>query len=507
MSTEILVDVTPMEARVAVLENGLVQDIHIERQARRGHVGNIYVGRVLRVMPGMQAAFVDIGLERSGFIHLADVIGSSAAADARIADHLRQGQLITVQVLKDPLGAKGARLSAELSVSTRYLVYMPGRDHVGVSQRIEDAEERERLQAVLAAALAQEDLVQEGPAHSEPAGSVQEGAAPQAPQRGGYILRTAAEGAGAAEIGADLRYLKRLWAVVARRQSAAAEPGLLYADLPLPLRAVRDFARQGVERIVIDSRENCTALRDFCLKYMPEMAQLVEDYDEERALFDRHGVEDDIQRALQPVVTLKSGGHLVIDQTEAMTTVDVNTGSFVGRHNQEDTLFKTNLEAASVLARQLRLRNLGGIIIVDFIDMRDAEHRRQVHRALEKAMARDPARNKLSGVSELGLVEMTRKRTRESLERMLCEACPSCAGRGRLKTVETVCYEIFREILRAARACETGELRVLACPAVVECLLAGEFFDAAELESCTARTISFRAEPDYGREHFDIVRL
>lgn len=507
MSAEILVDVTPMEARVAVLENGLVQDIHIERQARRGHVGNIYVGRVVRVMPGMQAAFVDIGLERSGFIHLADVIGSSAAADARIADHLRQGQLITVQVLKDPLGAKGARLSAELSVSTRYLVYMPGRDHVGVSQRIEDAEERERLQAVLAAALAQEDLVQEGSAHKEPAGSVQEGPAPEALQRGGYILRTAAEGAGAAEIGADLRYLKRLWAVVARRQSAAAEPGLLYADLPLPLRAVRDFARQGVERIVIDSRENCTALRDFCLKYMPEMAQLVEYYNGERPLFDRHGVEDDIQRALQPVVTLKSGGHLVIDQTEAMTTVDVNTGSFVGRHNQEDTLFKTNLEAASVLARQLRLRNLGGIIIVDFIDMRDAEHRRQVHRALEKAMARDPARNKLSGVSELGLVEMTRKRTRESLERMLCEACPSCAGRGLLKTVETVCYEIFREILRAARACETGELRVLACPAVVECLLDGKFFDAAELESCTARTISFRAEPDYGREHFDIVRL
>ena len=507
MSAEILVDVTPMEARVAVLENGLLQDIHIERQARRGHVGNIYVGRVVRVMPGMQAAFVDIGLERSGFIHLADVIGSSAAADARIADHLRQGQLITVQVLKDPLGAKGARLSAELSVSTRYLVYMPGRDHVGVSQRIEDAEERERLQAVLAAALAQEDLVQEGSAHKEPAGSVQEGPAPEALQRGGYILRTAAEGAGAAEIGADLRYLKRLWAVVARRQSAAAEPGLLYADLPLPLRAVRDFARQGVERIVIDSRENCTALRDFCLKYMPEMAQLVEYYNGERPLFDRHGVEDDIQRALQPVVTLKSGGHLVIDQTEAMTTVDVNTGSFVGRHNQEDTLFKTNLEAASVLARQLRLRNLGGIIIVDFIDMRDAEHRRQVHRALEKAMARDPARNKLSGVSELGLVEMTRKRTRESLERMLCEACPSCAGRGLLKTVETVCYEIFREILRAARACETGELRVLACPAVVECLLDGKFFDAAELESCTARTISFRAEPDYGREHFDIVRL
>ena len=473
-----------MEARVAILENGLVQDLHIERRARRGHVGNLYRGRVARVMPGMQAAFVDIGLERNGFIHLADVIGASAAADARIADHLREGQLITVQVLKDPLGAKGARLSAELSVSARYLVYMPGRDHVGVSQRIEDAGERERLQGALAAALAQE------------------GMAP-----GGYILRTAAEGAGVAEIGADLRYLKRLWAVVARRQSAAAGPRLLYEDLPLPLRAVRDFARQGLERIVIDSRENFTALRDFCLKYMPEVADLVEYYDGERALFDRRGVEDDIQRALRRVVTLKSGGHLVIDQTEAMTTIDVNTGSFVGRHKQEDTLFQTNLEAASALARQLRLRNLGGIIIVDFIDMRDAEHRRQVHRALEKAMARDPARNKITGVSELGLVEMTRKRTRESLERILCEACPSCAGRGVLKTVETVCYEIFREILRAARACESGELRVLACPAVIEGLMDGESFKAGELNSSTAPTISFRAEPDYGREHFDIVPL
>lgn len=478
-----------MEARVAILENGLVQDLHIERRARRGHVGNIYSGRVARVMPGMQAAFVDIGLKRNGFIHLADVIGASAAAEARIADHLCEGQLITVQVLKDPLGAKGARLSAELSVSARYLVYMPGRDHVGVSQRIEDAGERERLQGALAAALAQEGLAQEGLAP------------------GGYILRTAAEGAGAAEIGADLRYLKRLWAVVARRQSAAAGPCLLYEDLPLPLRAVRDFARQGIERIVIDSRENFTALRDFCLKYMPEVADLVEYYDGERALFDRRGVEDDVQRALRRVVTLKSGGHLVIDQTEAMTTIDVNTGSFVGRHKQEDTLFQTNLEAASALARQLRLRNLGGIIIVDFIDMRDAEHRRQVHRALEKAMARDPARNKITAVSELGLVEMTRKRTRESLERILCEACPSCAGRGVLKTVETVCYEIFREILRAARACESGELRVLACPAVIEGLMDGESFKAGELKSFTAPTISFRAEPDYGREHFDIVPL
>ncbi|MEM6775086.1 MAG: ribonuclease E/G, partial [Pseudomonadota bacterium] len=306
---------------------------------------------------------------------------------------------------------------------------------------------------------------------------------------------------------ADRRYLTRLWTVVARRMQAAEAPQLLYEDLPLQLRTVRDLARPGVERIVIDSHENFAALRDFCSKYMPEVAELVELYGGERPLFDFHGVEEDIQRALGRVVPLKSGGHLVIDQTEAMTTIDVNTGSFVGKRSQEETLFKTNLEAATALARQLRLRNIGGIIIVDFIDMSDAEHRRQVHRALEKAMARDPARNKITGVSDLGLVEMTRKRTRESLERTLCEACPSCDGRGVLKTAETVCYEIFREILRDARAYETGDLMVIASPKVVERLLDEESASAGELESFIGRTIGFRAEPDYGQEQFDIVLL
>ena len=483
MSAEILVNVTPMEARVAVVENGAAQDIHVERQASRGIVGNIYAGRVARVMPGMQAAFVEIGAQRTAFLHLADIIGP-AAANARIADHLHDGQLIIVQVVKDPIGSKGARLTAQLSVSTRYLVYMPDNDHVGVSQRIEDGRERQRLQEVLAAAVDSEEM---------PAG--------------GYILRTAAEGVGHEEIRADLRFLKRLWAVVARRMEAASEPQLLYEDLPLQLRVVRDLARPEVTRILVDSQENFAALRDFCGKYMPEVADLVELYGGERPIFELHGVEDDIQRALGRVVPLKSGGHLVIDQTEAMTTIDVNTGSFVGRRSQEETLFKTNLEAATVLARQLRLRNLGGIIIVDFIDMHDAEHRRQVHRALEKAMARDPARNTITGVSELGLVEMTRKRTRESLERMLCETCPSCDGRGVLKTAETVCYEIFREILRDARAYETGDLLVIASPTVVERLLDEETASAGELESFIGRTIGFRAEPDYGQEQFDIVLL
>jgi ribonuclease G len=406
-------------------------------------------------------------------------------ADERIADHLREGQLITVQVLKDPLGQKGARLSTQLSVSTRYLVYMPQSDHVGVSQRIEDGNERSRLQQVLAKALDSESM---------------DGA-------GGYILRTVAEGAGEAEISADLRFLKRLWDVVSRRAMAADKPQLLYEDLPLQLRTVRDLARPGIGRILIDSHENYLALQEFCVKYMPEIAPLVEHYDGERPILDLHGIEDDIQRALDKVVPLKSGGHLVIDQTEAMTTIDVNTGSFVGRRSQDETIFKTNLEAATALARQLRLRNLGGIIIVDFIDMRDAEHRRQVHRALEKAMARDPARNKITGVSELGLVEMTRKRTRESLERLLCEECPSCGGRGVLKTAETLCYEIFREILRDARAYETGGLMVLAAQSVVDRLLDEESANVGDLESFIGRAISFRAEPDYGQEQFDIVLL
>jgi ribonuclease G len=485
VNEEILVNVTPMETRVAVVENGAAQDIHIERQASRGIVGNIYSGRVARVLPGMQAAFVEIGIERSGFIHIADVLGPGAAPDERIADHLREGQLVTVQVVKDPLGKKGARLTTQLSVSTRYLVYMPQSDHVGVSQRIEDTAERARLQEVLAEALDSEGMEDSG----------------------GYILRTAAEGAGGAEIGADLRFLKRLWAAVSRRAASADTPQLLYEDLPLQLRTVRDLARPGIGRILIDSLENYAALREFCVQYMPEVADLLEHYQGDRPIFDLHGIEEDLQRALARNVPLKSGGYLVIDQTEAMTTIDVNTGSFVGRRNQEETLFKTNLEAATALARQLRLRNIGGIIIVDFIDMQDAEHRRQVERALEKAMARDPARNKITGVSDLGLIEMTRKRTRDSLERLLCEECPACAGRGVLKTAETVCYEIFREILRDARAYETGDLLVLASRPVVDRLLDEESANAGELESFIGRTISFRPETDYGQEQFDIVLL
>ncbi|MEP5568515.1 MAG: ribonuclease G [Halioglobus sp.] len=489
MSEEILVNVTPMETRVAVVDNGATQDIHIERSASRGMVGNIYAGKVVRVLPGMQAAFVDIGAERTSFIHVSDIFvsgsdGRSQASDA-IGDHLHDGKKVIVQVTKDPLGSKGARLTTELSVSSRYLVFMPQNDHVGVSQQIDDAEERERLQQLLADGLAAEEMGKEG----------------------GYILRTAAEGVGLDEVRADLRFLKRLWTAVTRRGKAARKAELLYSDLALHMRTVRDLARPGVERILIDSRESFTALQEFCSEYMPEVSGLLEHYPGERPLFDLHGIEEELQRALGRKVELKSGGYLIIDQTEAMTTIDVNTGSFVGRRNLEETIFKTNLEAATMLARQLRLRNLGGIIIVDFIDMQDEEHRRQVHRTLEKAMAKDPARNKITGVSDLGLVEMTRKRTRESLEQLLCEDCSVCRGRGVLKTAETVCYEIFREIMRDARAYENDTLMVLASQGVIDRLLDEESANVADLEEFIGKTISLRVEPDNNPEHFDIVLL
>lgn len=489
MSEEILVNVTPMETRVAVVDNGITQDIHIERSVSLGMVGNIYAGKVVRVLPGMQAAFVDIGAERTSFIHVSDIHDPALEGRARgsdaISDHLHEGKKLIVQVTKDPLGTKGARLTTELSVSSRYLVFMPQNRHVGVSQRIDDAQERARLQALLSEALTGEEMTDEG----------------------GYILRTAAEGVGLEEIRTDLRFLKRLWAAVSRRARAARKAELLYTELPLHMRTVRDLARPGVERILIDSRESYSALVGFCSEYMPEVSGLLEHYSGERPLFDLHGIEEDIQRALSRKVSLKSGGYLVIDQTEAMTTIDVNTGSFVGRRNLEETIFKTNLEAATMLARQLRIRNLGGIIIVDFIDMRDEEHRRQVHRSLEKAMARDPARNKITDVSELGLVEMTRKRTRESLEQLLCEDCPVCQGRGVLKTAETVCYEIFREIMREARAYEADSLLVLAAQGVIDRLLDEESANLADLEEFIGKRISLRVEPDNNPEHFDIVLL
>ena len=504
MSEEILVNVTPRETRVAVVENGMLQELHIERGWRRGVVGNIYKGKVQRVMPGMQAAFVDIGLERAAFLHANDIfratlappVDPDAPADGEpapgpaqtpptvvppITELLRDGQEVVVQVVKDPIGSKGARLTTQISIPSRYLVFLPQSRVVGVSARIEDDTERSRLKAVVAA-------------HSTPGG-------------GGYIVRTNAEGQPDEAIAEDIAYLGRAWSLIEQNVGTARVGTCVYEDLSLPMRAVRDLIRRDVEKVKVDSRETCEKLRRFAAQFMPGLAEKIEHYAGARPVFDLYGVEDEIQRALDKEVPLKSGGYLVIDQTEAMTTIDVNTGSFLGQRNLEETVYRTNLEAAQAVARQLRLRNLGGIIIIDFIDMLDPEHRRQVLRTLEKSLARDHAKTTVYDFSPLGLVEMTRKRTVESLQRQLSEPCHECGGRGTLKTAETVTYEIFREITRAVRQFEAARLLVIASPKVVARITDEESAAVAELEEFLGKTIRFQADEQYTQEQFDVVLL
>ncbi|HEX2083639.1 MAG TPA: ribonuclease G [Xanthomonadaceae bacterium] len=507
MTEEILVNVTPRETRVAVVENGMLQELHIERGWSRGVVGNIYKGRVQRVMPGMQAAFVDIGLERAAFLHANDIFRPAPVPSASVEEEgdvavppptpkpitelVREGQDIVVQVVKDPIGSKGARLTTQLSIPSRYLVLLPQSQVIGVSARIEDEAERARLKGLVA------EL------------------APSPAQ--GYIVRTNAESQPSEALAEDIAYLGRAWALVEQQSRDSRTGSCVYEDLSLPLRAVRDLMRRDVEKVRVDSRETCDKLRAFAAQYMPGwstpnangpgLAEKIEHYGGARPIFDLYGVEDEIQHALDKEVPLKSGGYLVIDQTEAMTTVDVNTGSFLGQRNLEETVYRTNLEAAQAVARQLRLRNLGGIIIIDFIDMVDPEHRRQVLRTLEKSLAKDHAKTTVYDFSPLGLVEMTRKRTVESLERQLCEPCHECGGRGMLKTAETVTYEIFREITRAVRQFEAARLLVIASPKVVARITEEESTAVAELEEFLGKSIRFQADEQYLQEQFDVVLL
>ncbi len=483
MTEEVLINVTPPETRVAVVENGVVQEIIIERAERCGLVGNIYKGRVCRVLPGMQAAFVDIGLERAAFLHASDIHSVCSPNGAQIHELVHEGDLIVVQVVKDPLGTKGARLTTNLSIASRYLVYMPKVATTGVSQKIEDEEERRRLREMLQRQVECQGI------------------------EGGFIARTAAEGVSEEAIEKDITFLLKLWSGIRERCANTSQIALIHGDLPLALRALRDLVTPEVERIRIDSRTMVERALDFASNYIPDIASRIEHYQGERPLFDLYGVEEEIRKALQRKVSLKSGGHLVIDQTEAMTTIDVNTGAFVGHRNLEETIFKTNLEAAQAICRQLRLRNLGGIIIIDFIDMIEEEHKRQVLRALEKCLARDHAKTQISEVSSLGLVEMTRKRTRESLEHILCEPCPCCGGRGSIKTAQTTCYEIFREILRESRQFEVKTFLVLASPEVVDRLLDEESAHLAELEEFIGRPIKLQAEALYTQEQYDIVLI
>lgn len=487
MSEEILMNITSMESRVALIENGVLQEIYIERACSRGIVGNIYKGKVVRVLPGMQAAFVDIGLERAAFIHVSEIIPRNERNGIDIAEYsilelVHEGQSLVVQVTKEPLGTKGARLTTHISLPARYLVMMPQNNHVGISLRIEDEEERERLRQLVDSCMEQYE--------GEPSG---------------FILRTAADGIGEREVQADILFLRRLWVSIQETIRESQSPAVIYEDLSLQLRTMRDLVSPDIEKVRIDSQKAFHKVHKFVKKLVPQVDGCVEYYAGERPIFDLFGTEDEINKALIRKVQLKSGGHLIIDQTEAMTTIDVNTGAFVGHRNLEETTFKTNLEAAIAIARQLRLRNLGGIIIIDFIDMEDVEHQRQVQRAFDKAIEKDHAKTNVTGVSDLGLVEMTRKRTRESLENILCEPCPTCNGRGTLKTAETVCYEIFREILRAVRAYECEGYLVLAAEEVIDRLLDEESNHVADLEEYICKPIRFQVETIYSQEQFDVV--
>ena len=489
MTAELLVNVTPSETRVAYIDGGILQEIHIDRESRRGIAGNIYKGRVSRVLPGMQAAFVDIGLDKAAFLHASDIMPHTecVAGDEQkkfsvreLAELVRQGQDLKVQVVKDPLGTKGARLTTDITLPSRYLVFMPGASHVGVSQRIESEQERERLKKVVA------DYCDEN---------------------GGFIIRTAAEGVGETELARDAAFLKRLWGKVSERKKRNQTRSLLYGELALAQRILRDFAEAELDRIRIDSRQTYELLLDFTAEYMPEITRKLELYSGKQPIFDLFDVENEIQRALERKVELKSGGYLIIDQTEAMTTIDINTGAFVGHRNLEETIFNTNVEATQAIARQLRLRNLGGIIIIDFIDMSDEEHRRRVLHSLETALSRDRVKTGIHGFSALGLVEMTRKRTRESLEHVLCGQCPACQGRGSVRTVETVCYEIMREIVRVHHAYDTDRFLVYTSPRVAEALKSEESHALAELEIFIGKTVKIHAEPLYNQEQFDVVMM
>lgn len=487
MAEELLVHVTPQETQVSLVDNGTLQEFYIERASRQGLVGNIYLGKVLRVLPGMQSAFVDIGLGRAAFLHVSDILvcapelmtDSSDEALPDIGEVLQVGQVLPVQIVKDPIGQKGARLTTSLSLASRYLVFMPSLSRVGISHRIEEEGERERLEAIVSGFATE----------------------------GGWIVRTAAESVPAEALQENRDYLNRLWDTLQSRLAKGQAGDCIFEDLPLSLRAMRDLVAPSTERIRVDQQTAFQKMQAFAEDFMPQALSKLEHYQKDSPLSERYQIDEAIKRALQRKVGLKSGGHLVIDQREALTTIDVNTGAFVGRRSLDETIFKTNLEAADEIARQLRVRNLGGIIIIDFIDMSDPNHRAQVLNTFEHALAADHVKTTISGVSDLGLVEMTRKRTRESLEQQLCEVCPTCQGRGTIKTVETICLDIMRDILHLSRRHNPQGFLVLAAESVVDRILSDESAMVADLADAVKCSVQFQAEPEYGQENFDVVLM
>ncbi len=490
---DILINWSPQETRVAVVENGAVQELHLERTLERGLVGNVYLGKVTRVLPGMQSAFIDIGMERAAFLHVADLVGNmlqrhaeGAAREAPqvpIEKQIFEGQSLLVQVIKDPMGTKGARLSTQISIAGRMLVFMPQDTHIGISQKILP-EQRE--------ALRQRLIRLASSTQGEP---------------GGFIVRTNAEDASDQELTEDIAYLGKAWSRIKSMAQKLPPKSLLHQDLSLMQRVLRDLVGEGTQSIRIDSKEQFQALNAFGQEFMPAAVARLQHYRGERPIFDLFNIDDEVTRALGRRVDLKSGGYLIIDQTEALTTVDVNTGGFVGARNFDETVFKTNLEAAIAIARQLRLRNLGGIIVIDFIDMQHEHHRSAVLQELTKHLARDRVKTMVSGFSGLGLVEMTRKRTRESLARMLCEPCEACQGKGSVKTPRSVAYDILREVLRESRQFNPTGFRVLAHPKVIEQLSEEESSHLAGLSDFIGKPIALQPEAGMHPDEFDVVLI
>ncbi len=491
MQEDILINWSPQETRVAIVENGAVQELHVERTLERGLVGNVYLGKVARVLPGMQSAFIDIGLDKAAFLHVADVwnrlpdgappnFARTVTPQVPIEKQVFEGQSLTVQVIKDPIGSKGARLSTQISIAGRLLVFLPQDDHIGVSQKIPSSQRdelRTRLQTLVGA------------------------------QGGGFILRTNGEDASDADLADDIAYLWKAWGRIKSASTRLPPMSLLHQDLNLLQRVLRDLVSDATQTIRVDSREQFEVLKAFGQEFMPAATEKLQHYKGERPIFDLYAIDEEIAKALGRRVELKSGGYLIVDQTEALTTVDVNTGGFVGARNFDDTIFKTNLEAAQAIARQLRLRNLGGIIIADFIDMSREDHRDAVLGEFKKQLQRDRVKTMAGGFSHLGLVEMTRKRTRESLAHMLCEPCAVCAGKGSIKTARSVTYDIFREILREARQFNPREFRIVASPKVIELFLDEESQHLAGLSEFIGKPVSLQSESAMGQEQYDIVLL
>ncbi|ASK77961.1 ribonuclease E/G [Paraphotobacterium marinum] len=480
MTIELLMNITPGETRVALVQNSDLQEIYIERNKNENILSSIFLGKVNRVLPGMQAAFIDIGMDKAAFLHVKDIKVRNTTTDINIVDLLNVGQNILVQVIKEPIGSKGARLTTDITLPSRYLVFLPDEEHTAISQRIKNKDERERLKKIAST-------------HTDEIGS--------------FIVRTAAEGISDEEISQDAVFLKHLWKKILEKKSNQKPKSQLYGEISLSSRIIRDFVGTEIDKVLVDSESEYYNLLNFSKELIPYLSDKVEFYNFSKPLFDLYDIENEIQSTLQSKVDLKSGGYIVIEQTEAMTTIDINTGAFVGKRNLEETIFNTNIESTKVIARQLKLRNLGGMILIDFIDMNDLKHRERVLDALKSELDKDKVKTNVYGFTQLGLVELTRKRTKDSLEKIMTEPCSTCLGRGYIKTVETVCYEIYREIIRVNNTFDADCFLIYVSKNVAIALRSEEFGILSQLEMVINKDIKIKTENLYGQEQFDVVLM